>query len=74
MARRKQTLADAIRGALAKPTAESLSKAVEPWSDRELTLADAEGLVAVDLDREHGASHISSMAAARKTAPASSLP
>lgn len=44
MARRKQSLADTIRAALARPGA-VLAEALEPWEDQELTLADAEGLV-----------------------------
>ncbi|AMV27074.1 hypothetical protein VT84_21915 [Gemmata sp. SH-PL17] len=45
MARRKLDLAETIRTALAKPEAASLSEALEPWDDKELTLGDAEGLV-----------------------------
>src|SRR5262245_17893934 len=45
MARRKQqTIADALRSALAKPDA-NLSEALQPWDDKELTLADAQSLV-----------------------------
>ena len=47
MARRKLDLADAIRAALAKPEASRLATALEHWDDKELTLADADGLVAV---------------------------
>ncbi len=47
MARRKPSLADTIRAALAKPEAATLAAALEPWDDRELTLTDAEGLVGV---------------------------
>jgi hypothetical protein len=48
MARRKQqTLADAIRSALAKAESHTLYEALAPWDDKELTLADAEGLVEV---------------------------
>lgn len=47
MGRRKSNLAATIRAALAAPDAATLAAALEPWDDKELTLADAEGLVSV---------------------------
>lgn len=46
MAGPTRSLADTIRGTLANPGA-SLSEALEPWADAELSVADAEDLVAV---------------------------
>ncbi len=47
MAGRKLELAETIRTALAKPEAADLAASLEPWDDQELTLEDAQGLVAV---------------------------
>jgi len=47
----RRDLADTLRAALEKGGPANLAQALEPWDDRELTAADAEGLVAVLAER-----------------------
>ncbi len=47
MARKKLSLADSIRAALKTAKRGALTTALEPWGEKELTLVDATGLVAV---------------------------
>lgn len=55
MARKKLSLADALRKVLKANRPDRADKALEPWNDAELTLADAEGLIAVLAEQPDGA-------------------
>lgn len=55
MARKKASLADALRKVLKANRPDRADKALEPWNDAELTLADAEGLIAVLAEQSDGA-------------------
>jgi len=55
MARKKVSLADALRKVLKANRPDRADKALEPWNDAELTLADAEGLIAVLAEQPDGA-------------------
>lgn len=55
MARKKVSLADALRKVLKANRPDRADKALEPWNDAELTLEDAEGLIAVLAEQPNGA-------------------